>query len=313
MILPTIRASFGRTDALQLVELLGRSDPELRRQAEERLERHGVDALLDDPRVLNALLTEESVGSSPDLIFYVLVRQALLEGGIESRETADLVASVVVAFSRSRRAYRVSDDAREEFHYLVDMLARLGEPGERRTFMLKAHLGDYALWLAGLFPDFLEARVRRRGAPPIDYYEKVGAAGYRMASETREAASLGLESTYREVSEHFQGVRVALNRSPTDTSGRAEVTPSAGSCASSPGGPSPADAHEAPAGRGAGRAWPYLRAAPWALPPRRRPYEAERALGPPRRRGSGRGRRVRCTAEPGPRRPPPSRRRPPRS
>ena len=58
MIMPTIRASFGRSEALHLIELLGRRDAELRDAARERLETGGIDSLLDDPRVLNALLTD---------------------------------------------------------------------------------------------------------------------------------------------------------------------------------------------------------------------------------------------------------------
>ena len=88
MILPTIRASFDRSDALHLVDLLARHDPDLRDAARSRLEEHGSDSLLDDPRVRNALLTDPDVQAPPSLVFYVLVRQALLEGGIESPEAA---------------------------------------------------------------------------------------------------------------------------------------------------------------------------------------------------------------------------------
>lgn len=212
MILPTIRASFGRGDARHLVDLLGRSDPELRDAAEARLDEEGVDALLDDPRVLNALLTDESVKAPPELIFYVLVRHALLEGGLDSRPTADLVASVVVAFSRADRAYRPSEDSGERYHYLVDMVERIRTADEREAFMLKAHLGNFSLWLAGLFPDFLESRVRRRGAPTIDYYERMGATGYRMAAESRQAKALGVDGVFMGVAREFAGVRSALNR-----------------------------------------------------------------------------------------------------
>src|SRR5687767_8089250 len=109
MILPTIRASFGRRDALHLVDLLARHDPELRDAARVRLEEHGPDSLLDDPRVRNALLTDPDVAAPPALVFYVLVRQALLEGGIDSAATADFVASLVIAFARTERAYRISN------------------------------------------------------------------------------------------------------------------------------------------------------------------------------------------------------------
>jgi hypothetical protein len=212
MIMPVIRSSFGRGEALHLVELLGRSDPELRRSAQERLEEEGLDGLLDDPRLLNALLTDDDVKSRPEIVFYVLVRQSMLERGVDDPVVADYVASLLVAFGRSRRAYRISDDGEEEYGYLVDLMTRLREARGREAFLLRAHMGNFALWLSGLFPDFLEARTRRKGAPPISYYERMGSTGYMMASRSPEAASLGLEDALRVVARQFSGVRSALNR-----------------------------------------------------------------------------------------------------
>lgn len=212
MILPTIRASFGRRDALHLADLVGRGDPELRASARARLETEGVDSLLDDPRVLNALLTDPEVAAPPSLIFYVLVRQALLEVGVEDKGTADFVASLVVSFGNARRAYRISERDEEEFHYLVDMMAGLDRAGERRAFLLRSHLGNFALWLAGLFPDFLEARSRRRGGPPIEYYERMGRMSYQLASESRAARDLGVEELLEGASRDFGRLRGALNR-----------------------------------------------------------------------------------------------------
>lgn len=212
MILPTIRASFGRKDALHLVSLLGRYDPELGRLARARLEEEGVDSLLDDPRVQNALLTDPDVTAPPGLIFYVLVRHALLEGGIDDPETADYVASLVLSFGRGGRAYRIAEGSDEEYHYLVDMVARMSEAGERKAFLLRAHLGNYSLWISGLFPDYLEARVQRRGAPPISYYEEMGATGFRLAADSPQAESLGVNHVYRDAARRFTDLRAALNR-----------------------------------------------------------------------------------------------------
>lgn len=212
MIIPTIRASFGRAEALQLVELLGRRDAELRVAARERLEEGGLDSLLDDPRVLNALLTEEDVRSRPELVFYVLVRQSMLERGVDDVVTADYVASLLVRFGQKRRAYRISEDGHTEYGYLVDLMTRLPTASAREAFMIRAHMGNFALWISGVFPDFVQARVDRRGAPPLSYYEEMGSTGYRMASESPEADALGLRPVFATVSQHFSGVRAALNR-----------------------------------------------------------------------------------------------------
>ena len=109
MILPTIRASLSRGDAQQLVRLLGRGDPELAEAARLRLDENGVGSLLDDPRVRNALLTDTDVSVPTPVIFYVLVRQALLEGGIDDETTSDYVAPMLVSFGQAGRAYRISD------------------------------------------------------------------------------------------------------------------------------------------------------------------------------------------------------------
>ena len=56
MILPTIRASFSRRDVLHLVQAAGcKGDEEIRRSCGDDASTKRVpDAILDDPRVLNA-------------------------------------------------------------------------------------------------------------------------------------------------------------------------------------------------------------------------------------------------------------------
>ena len=212
MILPAIRATFGRRDAMHLVELLGKHDPELRKRAHARLEEQGIDSLLDDPRILNAILTDPVVAVPPAVIFYVLVRQALLEGGIDDLVTADYVASMVLAFGSQRRAYRIGDGSGREFCYLVDLVAEMESADPRERFLLRVHLGDYSLWMSGLFPHYVAERLRRRGAPPLSYYEGMGASGYSAAADSTEAERFGLEGVLMAVARQFGGVRVALNR-----------------------------------------------------------------------------------------------------
>ncbi len=211
MILPNVRASFGRAEAGTVLGMLSEGDAEARAVLDDRLRDDGFDAILDDPRTLNALLTGDRA-PSPGLTFYVLVRHALLESGIDDRTLTDYIAAVLLEFGREDRAYRIEAADPDRYYYLVDLVAAMDTPDGRRRFLVRAHLGNFALWLAGIFPDRVEARVRRRGAPGLDYVEAMGASGFRLAAQTRLADDNGLSPLYREAAESFPRLRVALNR-----------------------------------------------------------------------------------------------------
>lgn len=211
MILPNVRASFGRTEVGAILSAVAGSDSGARDELSARLRDGGLDALLDDPRTLNAVLTGEHHGS-PALVFYLLVRHALLESGLDDRTLADYIAAVLVEFGREDRAYRIAPDDPDTFFYLVDLVAAAETADGRRRFLVRAHLGNFALWLGGIFPDHVTYRVQRRGAPGLDYVEALGASGYRMAADSRIADQHGLSALYRTAADVFPELRIALNR-----------------------------------------------------------------------------------------------------
>lgn len=212
MILPTIRSSFDRADARFIIWLLSRGSEVEREREETRLREDGLDSILDDPRTLNAMLTGSQFSSArPELVFYVLVRHALLEDGITDRGVADYLSALLSAFGRGGRAYHIADDS-AEYRYLVDIAAAADQSTGRRAFLLRAHLGEFALWLSGVFPDHISARVHRRAAPPLSYYEEMGSAGYRLAARFTEAEQHGIAELYRNCADFFPALRIALNR-----------------------------------------------------------------------------------------------------
>jgi len=213
MILPHIHRDIDRSAAAYLVWLLTRGDETARAREEDRLQQDGIDAILDDPRTLNALLAGRELSSaSPALVFYVLVRHALLEDGINDRALADYLTALLLAFGRGGRAYRIREDDSTEFRYLVDIVAQEGRTTGREAFLLRAHLGEFALWLSGVFPDYIAHRRQRRGAPGLGYYEQLGATGYRLAADCTEAETHGLAVLYRNCADYFPALRSALNR-----------------------------------------------------------------------------------------------------
>jgi len=205
MILPSVRASFGRREAQILLALAG---PE----GEARLGEQGIDALLDDARLTRELLMREQISTAPaPLVFYLLVRHALLAREIFDRPLADYTAAVLLEFSQTGRAFSADGTEESRFLYLADILMELERARGEREFQLRVHLGNFALWLAGIFPDHITHRVQRRGAPPLNYYDQMGAMGYRLAAATSTAAKHGLGDLLLRASERFTDVRSALN------------------------------------------------------------------------------------------------------
>jgi hypothetical protein len=212
MIVANLRRTLARSDAQLALRLVARgSDRELE-QLEAMLREEGIDALLDDPRLLDALLeTPRGAHASLALFTYVIVRHALRRLGEADRTIADYLASVVVEFAGRGRAWRVSAADDEVYGTLAQLLGDAEGPDPRRTLMVRAHLGNYALWLSGLYPDHIEYRRWRRGGPDLDYFEELGRRGYRMAADHRLAAEHGLTPLFATAAERFALLRHALN------------------------------------------------------------------------------------------------------
>lgn len=214
MILPNLRASFGSDEIEILLHILEQRTRRSRRLWEGRLAEEGLDVLLDHPETFSAVMSRGRVtATSPKLTFYVMVRHTLLESGLEDPLIADYVAALLLEFAVEGRANRIAayDDA--TYRYLVDIVSDLGgESSERRQFLLRAHLGNYSLWLSGIFPDYVVARVHRRGAPGLLYYEDLGATSYELASRCELADRHNLVGVYSQVASGFRAVRRALNR-----------------------------------------------------------------------------------------------------
>ena len=213
MILADTRARLGREDAQLVVRLVARGSGHAQDEAEAMLADQGLDLLLDDPGLLEGLLSaQQGAHASWPLFAYVVVRHALRTAGEDDRPLADYVASILLHFGLRQRSRQLAthDDA------TFDTLASIGEDLESgnasRSFLARAHLGNYALWLSGLFPDHIEQRRWRRGGPDLGYFEIMGQRGFRLAADHQLADAHGLTPLFAAAAERFPRLRVALNR-----------------------------------------------------------------------------------------------------
>jgi hypothetical protein len=168
------------------------------------------DAALDSDAVFAALVDQpEPLPVSPHLYFYVVTRHGLMKF---DRVVADYIANVLAAFLDSTRARRLPGAPDLETDYLTEMLEVLTRLSGTAAFVTRAHVGNYSLFMSGIFADHLRYREWRRGAPGIAFYEEVGSTNYRLASGHDQARRAGLDEVLRTIGEGFSEVRLSLNR-----------------------------------------------------------------------------------------------------
>lgn len=211
MIQANCRARFTASDFDFVVKSLGRSRRDAVTLSELLTDEDMRDSILDHELLVDAVLTNPGqLSISPQLYFYVLIRHVLKETGCD-RKLCDYIASLLEAFSRTARLRSPAEDDAHSVEYLSDMLLALRNATPVQTFLIRAHAGNYSLFISGIFHDRVERR-RQRGAPDVTFYEEVGRASFRAAADHRVARTWDLGGTFGALSEQFHEVRLALNR-----------------------------------------------------------------------------------------------------
>jgi hypothetical protein len=198
-----------RGDGVSLVDLL--SDSETR------------DSILDHPRLVETILSNAGhLHISSQFYFYVLARYVLQQAGIGDRKLCDYVGSLLETFSRANQLQspdkidnpemiRAREGFRSRAHeYISDMLIALTRATPEQTFLLRAHVGNYSLFISGIFHENTQRRSLR-GAPDIEFYEQVGRSNFQLVASHETARRCELTDVFAGLANRFHDVRLALN------------------------------------------------------------------------------------------------------
>jgi hypothetical protein len=197
-----------QTDQVSLVDLL--SDIEMR------------DSILDHPRLVDAILNHcGHLRISSQFYFYVLARHVLQQGGIGDRKLCDYVASLLETFSHASRLQvpqtpghcveSATADSSCGEQYISDMLIALTRANPEQAFLLRAHIGNYSLFISGIFHENTQRRSLR-GGPDIEFYEQVGRTNYQLVASHVAARRCELDDVFEGLADRFRDVRLALNQ-----------------------------------------------------------------------------------------------------
>jgi len=158
----------------------------------------------------------------------------------DTRLKGYLSEELLIRFLRSDQLYRLRDARGRPLADVAEMLIEGRAEGvspELRTLAVQRHIGDYTLFVTGIFPESLE-RVRRDWrrkdsvmvqlgdlvvpfSDPGEYYEEAGRRAYRRAPEIGREMGLSQAQVFQKLSEFFRAyvglmslVRLYLDASP---------------------------------------------------------------------------------------------------
>lgn len=212
MIQANCRERFTADDFDFVVRTLSRSERDGPTLVDLLTDAEARDAILDDPRLVDSVLADGApLRISPQLYFYVLIRHVLKSTGLGDRNVSDYLASLLENFSHTARLRSPADGNSNPVQYVSDMLIALQKATPAQSFLIRAHVGNYSLFITGMFHDTVERRSQR-GAPDVSFYEDVGRANFRAVARHELARSCALTGIYDKLSEGFHDVRLALNR-----------------------------------------------------------------------------------------------------
>ena len=212
MIQANCRVQFAAEDVDFILSVLGRrmgdADCLVRLLSDEE----SRDLVLDDEALFHALIERRGcLRVSSRFYFYILVRTVFRRSGIQDRAVADYVAELLAEFAQAERGRCMIPGRPIPLDYFFEMLAALETADERTSFLIRAHMGNYSLFLSGVFPDRIRFRAEMRGFPDVKYFEALGRTQYRVAGDHRLARRYELTPIFNTLAERFQTTRLALN------------------------------------------------------------------------------------------------------
>ena len=150
-------------------------------------------------------------------LFRDLVHRNFVEGvGIDDPAIAAYIATLLAGFTHVDNLYAVRNARGRRLEDVGEMLIESNPLGAGRSFFyereVRKHIGDYTLFLAGLFPEYVGTLTKKPGRPDafIDYM-KAGKESYRVVAsfdqfEFRDEAPL-----FRRLAERFELCVFGLN------------------------------------------------------------------------------------------------------
>ena len=139
-------------------------------------------------------------------LFCSLTEASFEQIGIPDRDLILYVTGVLIDFMHVDNLYRMRDTQGRRVENLFDLQRESQQGDTAHARETHKHLGDYALFIVGMFPESLQ---RRRRAVSPGYYVAQGKQAYATVSAMDSPRSSAV--LFRKLEAHFETCVHALN------------------------------------------------------------------------------------------------------
>jgi hypothetical protein len=140
-------------------------------------------------------------------MFRTLTEMSFEHVALHDRELIRYVTDLLVEFIHVDNLFRQRDQQGRRLEHLADMVLDLRDQAPVDEREARKHIGDYALFIVGLYPESL---TRRRRAVSPEYYIAQGKEAYLIVAEMDRTKPT--ETLFRKLSDQFEYCVTALNR-----------------------------------------------------------------------------------------------------
>ncbi|HWQ55974.1 MAG TPA: hypothetical protein VN442_19970 [Bryobacteraceae bacterium] len=159
-------------------------------------------------------------------LFAELVERHLVRAAqLDRIDVARYIAGLLVDFTHVDNLYRLRDARGRRLEDVGEMLIASNPLFEARSFIeereIRRHIGDYTLFLAGLFPEYVARLPRARGRlDSLVDYVKAGKESYAVVASFDQFEFRDQAALFRELSDRFELCIFGLNMAARDLAGR---------------------------------------------------------------------------------------------
>lgn len=138
--------------------------------------------------------------------FHALTERGSQQTRLSDREIHKYLTNLLVDFIHVDNLYKVRDEYGRRLEYLVDLMQKTVEHGEVEKKEIYKHVGDFSLFILGLFPESLS---RGKRSISLSYYADQGRRSYMILSEMNNLQPPFV--IFRKLSEQFESCVHTLN------------------------------------------------------------------------------------------------------